>query len=439
MRRWIEGVLCVWLACCVLIFVTATWSWPLTGDASLMHYVVFLMRHGMEPYRDLSDMNLPGSYMVESSVMAVLGAGSMGWRLYDFLLLAVSSVSLLVILRPKGLLAGTLAAALFALIHGRDGALMAGERDLAATALLLAAVAMLFLLFRRGAGSRVARVLSLLIGLTAGMALTIKPTLLPLLAGLFFWAVWMSGEQKIAFRRLCVFAVGGASISLAATLAFLIMHHAVDAFREALVGLIPYHASINRRTLGHLLIASIQPLAAMLLLWVLAAYLLRRRSTDPERVALIVCAVCGLLSYLLQMKAFWYHRYPFLAFLLALFVFDFTSLVRSRGWGRLVGIAGMATGIFLTTVCLVHLRRYDREEPPREMLRDLSALGTPRRSPVKSSAWIRSVAVLMRCTTLISSRAPDFFTTATCWMAAVLSRSTCGGNFGGRCSAALPG
>ena len=64
MQRWIERLMCAWLVGCFLAFVLMSWSWPLTGDASLMHYVVFLMHHGKEPYRDIIDMNLPASYMV---------------------------------------------------------------------------------------------------------------------------------------------------------------------------------------------------------------------------------------------------------------------------------------------------------------------------------------------------------------------------------------
>jgi len=342
-----------------------------------MHYVVFLMYHGMEPYRDIVEMNLPSSYMIEASVMGVLGSGSLGWRIYDLLLLAVSSVSMMVMLRRQGWLAGVLAAALFVLIHGRDGALMAGERDLAATALLLAAVAMLLVLHRRGAAWRFAGASALLSGLATGVALTIKPPLLPLAAGLWLWARWVSGDRKAGFRRLSAFAAGGAVFAAAASVGFLIEHHALEAFWGALHGIVAYHASIDPRTLGHLLKYSIPPLLPMLLVWLVAASLRRRQMPDPERIALILCAVGGLLSYVLQRKAFWYHRYPFLAFLIAVFMIDFAALLRGRGWGRLVGITGMATGVVIATGCLLHLVRYDRTEPPRQMLRDLADLGTP--------------------------------------------------------------
>ena len=55
--------------------------WPLVGDASLMHYVVFLERQGLVPYRDIIDINMPGTYFVEAASMQCFGDGALGLRL----------------------------------------------------------------------------------------------------------------------------------------------------------------------------------------------------------------------------------------------------------------------------------------------------------------------------------------------------------------------
>ena len=62
---WFRGILCSILLANVCIFAADSWRWPLVGDASLMHYVVFLMDHGASPYRDIAEMNMPGSYLAE--------------------------------------------------------------------------------------------------------------------------------------------------------------------------------------------------------------------------------------------------------------------------------------------------------------------------------------------------------------------------------------
>jgi hypothetical protein len=39
-------------------------GWPLIHDASLFHYIGWLVGQGLVPYRDIFDMNLPGIYLV---------------------------------------------------------------------------------------------------------------------------------------------------------------------------------------------------------------------------------------------------------------------------------------------------------------------------------------------------------------------------------------
>jgi hypothetical protein len=50
---------------CVPLFFLWNWHWPLVGDASLIHYICFLMDHGMAPYRDLGDRNMLRVYMIK--------------------------------------------------------------------------------------------------------------------------------------------------------------------------------------------------------------------------------------------------------------------------------------------------------------------------------------------------------------------------------------
>jgi hypothetical protein len=81
-------VLAVPLTLSLICAVGWSWHWPLVGDASLMHYVVFLMSKGLRPYKDIVDINLPGSYFFEASAMHLLGWGALAWRVYDLFLLA---------------------------------------------------------------------------------------------------------------------------------------------------------------------------------------------------------------------------------------------------------------------------------------------------------------------------------------------------------------
>jgi hypothetical protein len=84
---WLSTWLSTWLAAWLAVLVAATWRWPLVGDAPLFHYILLLGAHGMVPYRDIADLNLPGTYAVEWLVMHTLGPGPLAWRLWDFSLL----------------------------------------------------------------------------------------------------------------------------------------------------------------------------------------------------------------------------------------------------------------------------------------------------------------------------------------------------------------
>ena len=73
----------VFLVGCLLLFIVKTWHWPLMGDAALMHYLVFLKDHGMSPYRDIIDANMPTTLILEGAVMHLFGGHSITWRLFE--------------------------------------------------------------------------------------------------------------------------------------------------------------------------------------------------------------------------------------------------------------------------------------------------------------------------------------------------------------------
>ena len=163
------------LTVCALLFFLWSWRWPLVGDASLIHYIGFLIERGWAPYRDLGDMNMPGSYLIELAAMHLFGIGDLAWRFFDFSLLAITSASFFVITGRNRSLAAFFAASLFILVHGRDGLAEGGQRDLIMAVCLIAATAFLFTAVRKRIVWPIA-----IFGLLSGIAFAIKPTVLPL-------------------------------------------------------------------------------------------------------------------------------------------------------------------------------------------------------------------------------------------------------------------
>ncbi|WP_433984425.1 heme-binding protein [Tunturiibacter empetritectus] len=99
-------------------------------------------RHG--PYRDIVDPNMPTTLLIEGAVMHLFGGNSLTWRLFDLSLLGISAIAMFVICKPYSRFAALFAASLFALIHGRDGLVELGQRDLTMTVCLLIGYAFLF-------------------------------------------------------------------------------------------------------------------------------------------------------------------------------------------------------------------------------------------------------------------------------------------------------
>ena len=212
-----------------------------------------------------------------------------------------------------GWLAGLFAACLFILVHGRDGLAEGGQRDLTMAVCLIVATAFLFVAIRRDWPWAAAA-----FGLFSGVALTIKPTALPLTVAQTSAGSLCAARARKAGRiaesswlRHAVAAILGYLVAPGIALAFLLRERALAAFFANLHGLVLYYSGLGHRPLGFLLLHSVSPLLPLVLLW-LAVLALRRQPLDWERAALGCGALFGLVSYLVQARGFPYYRYTLL-------------------------------------------------------------------------------------------------------------------------------
>ena len=379
--RWLQFLLVPVLVGSVAWFVGKTIHWPLTGDASLMHYVTFLMDHGRAPYRDIGDMNLPMSYAPSWVVGHLFAARDLPWRLYDLALLAVAGAGMYVIARPYGAFPALWAGCLFALIHGRDGVLQTGQRDYAAAVLLLVGVACLVSAMRNKQGW-----LAGCFGVCAGAATMIKPTLcLFLLLALVDYFERRVADSTAA-RRLLLAIAGWLSVVVACVL-WVIARGSLREFWYMVSVVAPYHAAIGHAPTEFLLRNSLSPLAALVGAWLVVRlsvwFTVRARvgttrqaehrsgdASAAERRMLLLGAVFGYASYLVQQRGYPYHRYPLQAFLLLLLALDFTDGLRRSGTARWLSAAALVwAAVVLAPVSAVKAGRYEgRVQPFRSAL-----------------------------------------------------------------------
>lgn len=410
----LPGALCAVMSACLVFFVVDTLRWPLVGDAVSIHYLVLLMEHGMTPYRQIVDAQMPGTYLIDWAVIHSFGGGALGLRLFDFSLMALATIAMVAIAWPnqharhKSFLrdarwAAFLAGGLFALVHGRDGIPQAGQRDLVMAVLLLTVYAFTFHAVRRNRAWPL-----FLAGLCASTSITIKPTILPAVEVVFVLALWHLFRERQPIRSALLAVLAGNLVPLAAVSIFLLYQGALLAFLRGGVSLLSYHASLQRRSFAYLLGHCLSPVGVLLGLLVIAIALrfgihkliAERSEISPaddaslapwESSALYAGMLLALVSFIAQGKAFPYHRYPFLGLFALIAVLEFRLAVQGRfivtgglvrSW-RGAGVLGLCTAaLILAPISTYKISKFQwgDDEDFRMMSADLDRAGGPKLS-----------------------------------------------------------
>ena len=360
----IDGLAAAILLGSVLWFIVGSVRWPMTGDASILRYVNLLLAHGWAPYREIADINLPGAYALDWIVLHTLGPGDLAWRAYDFALLALAAFAMHRITHPSGWFAGLWAWSLFALIHGRDGLIQAGQRDLAVAVLLLwGAVALL------GNPVTSGPIRVFLFGLAVGAATTVKPSAVVFIL-LVVPVLLPRCRSGMSISRLLFAALLGLLLPVLAATLWLIHQNALAAFLRTTWTLIRFHATLGRQSLPYLFEHSFAPIVPLVALWVaillwsrLARPALSQAEAHPSdltRQILLLASLLGLVGYLVQVKGYPYHRYSFLAFLLPLIAMDLSSLSRYRRSYSIPAFAVLyGSALLLAPAFVWRIGRYD--------------------------------------------------------------------------------
>lgn len=341
------------LLACAVVFVVRTMHWPLVGDPAIMHYVAFLAAHGMVPYRQIVEINLPGALLMDTVGLHAVGGGTLTWRVFDLLLLACATLAMMALARDwfVGLVAGVVLAA----VHGADGVFNVGQRDFLIAVLVLLGYAALFRATRRDAPRWV-----FLFGLCAGAATTLKPTFLFLAPVVLVALTLVRRRQGREPSRFVGYGLAGWLIPFLAVLVYLMREQAVGAFLRIMTGVAAYHASLARMPLGFLLLHAVAPVGPLVIVWVALGTQHLKLRLSWERLALLIGLVYGLFSYLAQAKGYPYQRYPFLAILLLLMAMDFQAATRKSGWTRAAGSIGIACCVlWVAPLSVWQASRYD--------------------------------------------------------------------------------
>ncbi len=169
------------------LFVIA--HWPFVHDAPIIRYIDFLMANGFAPYRDIIDMQMPGTYLADILVVHTLGSGAFAWFVWDLLngiVLTMTAMWIAGSKRRLGLIAGILSY----LVHLSSGPSSLGQRDWTVAMLMVLGVGCLFYFVRGGKPIFVGYAF-----LAAGVAATIKPPAL-VLPVVLLAAIWLNQKRR---------------------------------------------------------------------------------------------------------------------------------------------------------------------------------------------------------------------------------------------------
>ncbi len=375
--RWIACLLSVGL---FALYVHASLHWPVLWDGATMHYIVFLLRHGFQPYSDITDMNLPGCYLMEGWAMNIFGWGDLSWRIYEYFLMLVLAASGMVIGGRRRWMAGVYCALYFTLMHGAEGPAMAVERDEVMTVLLVIATAFFFMALRK----RKAWLL-FPFGLLCGLAESMKPGAALVAVVLTALALVVVRRRGLSVWPSLLLVLSGHLVVLAMMLGFLFKHHAFAGLLFIVRDVLPSYA--KEKNFGHLYLLrhlTPVPLIPITAVALVAAYV-RRERWHWERSALLLVVATSALTYWLQAKGYLYHRYTYTAFLLLWVGWELSgSEVLRRRMPALLEISGLLLLFLVAVPFYVHrIEVYPTIVPQPQTIgysleRDLTSLGGDR-------------------------------------------------------------
>ncbi|MGQ0735181.1 MAG: hypothetical protein ACT4QD_16205 [Acidobacteriota bacterium] len=355
-------------------------EWTVFHDAAPIHYVAMRILAGPVPYRDIVDVQLPGTYLVHVLAVALFGPGDLAWRLFDLGWLAFGIMTLGLLLRPFGFSAVITAASWMGAIHLREGPYSVGQRDFLLIpfhALTVHGVSMFaerngpYLLATRGlwAGSRLReyhQTVSRFLGRRSSVAharARHETTRLSLASRNARGRLFRRSGRPADLRR-CGVDLGA---------------RRCKAFISESLQLMRAYSSFGGLSLLQVIHAVRHPVAAPVLgaaIVYSALALDTRRGPIPWRPLFVLVGFAyGIAHVLIQAKAFEYHLYPFYAFTVVALSFGSGSLVARLYSPRLqiVGTSVLAAMLALNAPSFHRAADRFQEGHPVAARRDLVA------------------------------------------------------------------
>lgn len=342
--------------------IPQTKDWKLIHDAPLMHYIAWLMSEGMVPYRDIFDMNMPGTYLIHFAVLKTLGEGDQAWRLFDLGWLALTFALIIFYCKRQGYLAGITAATIFACFHIAGGDMMAGQRDF----LMLPFLVLGGHFVAYVTENRQRMISAFFAGVLFGCAFWIKPHVVVLFIMLFLYAKIVSHSIFVSLLMGLGFLLPGAGV-----IGYLYLNQALLPWWEIVSQyLIPIYSTIGPDLTAQELIFTIVSSLAILL-----PFLALSTPLTGRFFVSLMGVIYGIFHFIIQKKGLEYHLSPLFLWASIFAAYRIGSNLKApRTAPRLTGLIGIATACLLASP--LYLMNPDKLMPSEEAHNDMSAVVT---------------------------------------------------------------
>ena len=369
-------VVSVALFCAVFVYyVWQTLHWPMLWDTPIMHTVRFMMSRGLHPYSDITDMNLPGSYITEAWGMAIFGWSDAAWRLYEFAEMALLTAAGFWFGGRRNWLMGIVAASFFLVMHASEGPRVATERDELMAVLLVLSSAAVVVAVRTMRPSWM-----LLCGAACALGTSIKPAAALMELGILTLLTMELRSRRQRATPYMLWLVVGNAIVVAVVLQFLLAHHALGPLWFIATKIIPNYTKLVQPGTLYML-RHMLPLAIVVPI-VFALAVMKRGKLGFERALLLLGMVVGAVSYFMQHKGLIYHRYAVILFVLLWAGWEISEAMhREQTRDRILATASLLCLFFVVVPYYIHLtlpnpRSAEALSPLSfQLQRDLTQLG----------------------------------------------------------------
>ncbi|MCA9473303.1 MAG: glycosyltransferase family 39 protein [Nitrospirales bacterium] len=303
--------------------------WPLLHDALLMHYISSRILSGAVPYRDLFDMNMPGTYVIHMAVLSAFGKSDIAWRMFDLLWLTFSAWTIGHFCHSYGRIQAYFAALFYMAVHLSAGPSQMGQRDFLMCPFLMLSAHYMALSLE----TTEHRHFLFWAGFFLGLAMTIKPSASFLLGMFCILYIYLSQHENSMAPIKLIRLFAGACIGPILALTWVLITGGIYAFWEMVTHWLPLYGGLERATATALLLTVWSGLKLALpacLLSLPLFWFAKPIFNHPRLLILLLGSSYAALQYIIQGKGWPYHLEPFYFFFFTMITILFSSFTLKR-------------------------------------------------------------------------------------------------------------